>query len=112
MRASFARLTITRLRFPERDDRGTLVPDYDAEPDPLTIRRCWLEPTTSTEQNDGRLAVATGYTVDAPYLSDIVSSDLVEYEGVRYEVVGDPQHVPSPTGALNATRLTLQRWEG
>jgi hypothetical protein len=112
VRPSFARLTITRLRFPTRDDRGVLVPDYDAEPDRLDIRRCWLEPTTSTEQNDGRLAVATGYTVDAPYQCDVLASDLVEYEGIRYEVTGDPQHVPSPTGALNATRLTLQRWEG
>ena len=112
MTASFAREVITRLRYPILDDHGTAVPDYDAVPAELDIRRCWLEPVVSQEVNDGRLAVSTGWNVAAPKDADLVSTDHVRYGGVEYEVVGDPQRVPSPTGALDAVRLTLQRWEG
>lgn len=112
MTASFAREVITRLRYPVLNDHGAERPDYDATPTEVDIRRCWLEPTVSQEVNDGRLAVSTGWTVAAPKTADLVSTDHVRYGGVEYEVVGDPQRVKSPTGALDAVRLNLQRWEG
>lgn len=112
MIASFAREVITRLRYPTRSDHGVQVPDFRAVPAEEDIRRCWLEPTQSQENNDGRLAVATGWTVAAPKGADIVATDHVRYGGVEYEVIGEPQRVPSPTGALDAVRLVLQRWEG
>ena len=112
MRPSFARLTIVRLRYPTIDDHGADRPDVSAEAERLDVTRCWLEPTQSTEDADGRLAVSTGYTVDAPALADITAMDHVEYAGVEYDVVGEPQRIPSPTGALDSVRLTIQRWEG
>lgn len=112
MIASFARETITRLRYPTRSDHGVQVPDYRAVPVEFTVNRCWLEPVQSQESNDGRLAVSTGWTVAAPKNTDVVSTDHVRYQGVEYEVLGDPQRVPSPTGALDAVRMILQRWEG
>lgn len=112
MIASFAREVITRLRYPTRSDHGVDRPNYRATPDELDIGRCWLEPLQSQENNDGRLAVSTGWTVAAPKGADIVSTDHIRYGGTEYEVVGDPQRVPSPTGALDAVRLVLQRWEG
>jgi hypothetical protein len=112
MRPWQAKETITRLRYPTREDAGVLVPDLDAAPDELPIRRCWLEPTQSDEQSDGRLAVSTGYLVDAPANADITEADQVRYRDVVYDVVGDPLDVPSPTGALNSVRLMIQRWEG
>jgi len=110
--ASFARETITRLRYPTRSDHGVDVPDYRAVAAELPISRCWLEPALSQESNDGRLAVSTGWTVAAPKGADVVSTDHLRYEGVEYEVLGDPQRVKSPTGALDAVRIVLQRWEG
>lgn len=112
MIASFARETITRLRYPTRSDHGVQVPDYRAVPDELPISRCWLEPALSQEANDGRLAVSTGWTIAAPKDADVQSTDHVRYEGVEYEVVGEPQRVKSPTGALDAVRIIVQRWEG
>lgn len=112
MIASFARETITRLRYPTVNDHGAERPDYRAAADALDIGRCWLEPVQSQESNDGRLAVSSGWTVAAPPGADVVTTDHVRYEGVEYEVVGDPQRVKSPTGALDGVRIVLQRWEG
>ena len=110
--SSFARETITRLRYPLRDDFGTPMPDYTAEPERLDITGCWLEPIRSIENLDGRLAVQTGWNVAAPPGIDIASADHVEYRGVVYEAVGDAMAVPSPSGALDATQLILRHWAG
>jgi hypothetical protein len=112
VRASFARLTIVRLRYPKRTDRGVEVVDYAAAPDELSIDRCWFEPTSSAEVNDGRAAVSTGYTVDAPPTADIRSSDHLRIAGAEHEVDGQPLLLPSPTGALSSMRVTTKRWEG
>jgi hypothetical protein len=112
MRPFFAKETITRLRYPTRQDGGVTVPDLDAAPDELAITRCWLEPIQSDEQSDGRLAVSTGYLVDAPAGADITEADQVRYRDIVYDVDGDPLRVPSPTGVLDSVRLTIQRWEG
>lgn len=112
MRPSFARLTVTRLRYPTRDDYGTRVPDFSAKPDRLPIDRCWYEPTSSTEDADGRTAVLTGYTIDAPKGADIIATDHVLVDGIEYDVDGDPLRVPSPTGALDSVRVVVTRWEG
>ncbi|MET4062617.1 hypothetical protein ABID92_000431 [Frigoribacterium sp. PvP120] len=112
MRASFARLTITRLRYPLRMDRGVAVIDYAAAPLERDIDRCWYEPTSSAENLDARTAVLTGYTVDAPAGADIFATDHVRIDGIEHEVVGQPLRLPSPTGVLESTRLTTKRWEG
>ena len=112
MRASFARLTITRLRYPTRVDRGNVVADYSATPDEVDIDRCWFEPTTSTEVNDARTAVGTGYTVDAPPEADVTAADHLRIAGAEHEVDGQPLLLPSPTGALTSLRIITKRWEG
>lgn len=109
---SFARETITRLRYPSRDDFGTAMPDYTATPERADIPGCWLEPIRSIENLDGRLAVETGWTVAAPPNVDIVSADHIEYRGIVYEAVGDAVAIPSPSGALDATQVILRRWAG
>jgi hypothetical protein len=112
VRPSFARLTITRLRYPLRMDRGVAVIDYAAVPLERDIARCWYEPTSSAEDLDARTAVLTGYTIDAPAGADIFATDHVRIDGVEHEVVGQPLRLPSPTGALDSTRVTTKRWEG
>ena len=107
---SFARETIERLRYPLIDDQGTMVPDYSAAPAVLHIPRCWLVPITSTDNEDGRLAVFTGFDCVGPWGADIVFTDHVRYFGIEYEVAGDVMPVRSPTGALNETKFALRRW--
>lgn len=110
MLSSFARMVITRKRYPQIDDQGTAVRDYSATPDVKTITGCWLEPITSNEVTDDRLAVATGYQVAAPAGADVTAEDRVEYAGVDYEVEGEPLRVGSPTGALAHTQFVLRKW--
>ena len=112
MRSSFARLTITRLRYPMHTDGGVTRPDYAAEPTETPIGGCWYEPITSTIDRDGRTAVRTGYNVDAPPRIDLTEFDHVRIDGAEHELDGRPLAVPSPSGALDSTKFTSYRWEG
>lgn len=108
---SFANLSLVRVRYPTIDDHGTSVPDYDAEPAETTLTGFWVEPIESQEDNDGRLAVLSGYSVVGPYDVDLKSTDRVSFAGEVYELAGDVMRVPSPTGALNASKFSLRRWK-
>ena len=113
MRASFANRTIVRLRYPLVFDQGVEMIDLTGVPDESQIVDCWYEPTSSTVIEDGRLAISSGYTVDAP--AGVVLDarrDHVRIEGVEFRLDGGPLRVPSPTGALDSTRFTCTRWEG
>lgn len=112
MLPSFATKTITRLRYPLTTDQGVSVYNYGADPAELPIGGCWYEPINSTVDLDGRTAVRTGYTVAAPPGIDLTEHDRVRINGVVHEVDGRPLAVPSPTGALDATKFTTLRWEG
>lgn len=113
MRSSFSKLTIERLRYPIGTDQGAPATDFTAEPATTPIPGCWYEPTTSMIDRDGRTAVRTGYTVDAPADTDLEAvRDHVRIAGKEYELDGDPLDVPSPTGTLRSTRFTCYRWEG
>jgi hypothetical protein len=112
MPVSFQTRSLTRLRYPTTTDGGTTVPNYSGSPASLTIAGWWIEPTTSIENKDARLAVQTGYTAVGPIDADILSTDHVSVYGVEYEVDGDVMRVPSPTGRLDSCRLSLIRWEG
>ncbi|QHF24104.1 hypothetical protein GTU73_08825 [Rathayibacter sp. VKM Ac-2804] len=112
MTASFARMVLVRKRYPQVDDMGTSVRDYAATPDSKPIRRCWVEPLASTEVTDDRIAVATGYSVAAPHGSDVTAEDIVEFDGLDYQVEGEPTKAPSPTGSLLVSDVlfTIRRW--
>lgn len=110
--ATFAQVTIVRLRYPRITDHGVQRADYSAAAVRSSIAGCWLEPTEATEVVDGRLAVRSGYVVVMPPGTDLVADDHVEVGGVEFDVVGDVVQIPSPTGALDAARVTIVRWEG
>jgi len=109
---SFAKVTVTRLRYPRIADHGTERADYLGTPARSDIGGCWAEPTESTEVADGRLAVRTGWTVAGPPNVDLRADDHVEFGGVEYDITGDIMPIPSVTGALTASKFTLVRWEG
>lgn len=112
MRPTFARETITRLRYPKRADHGALRADYAQEPERLEIKRCWLEPQDPQENNDGRTGKREAYNVDAPAKADVLPDDKVEYRGIVYDVDGGAKHVPSPSGRIDSSRITIERWVG
>ena len=113
MRSSFAKLTITRLRYPVITDRGVMVTDWSATPTEVSIDRCWYEPAMSQIVDGSRTAISSGFVVDAPAGVDVSArTDHVRIGGVEFALTGDPQHVPSPTGALDSTKFYCERWEG
>lgn len=112
MRPSFARSVITRLRYPRINDHGNTIVDTGATPTETPIEGCWLEPIAPTEDNLGRSARTTGYTVDAPPGIDITTDDRVRYGGIVFDVAAPPLIISSPTGALNSTQITLILREG
>lgn len=110
-RASFAKVTLTKRRYPLVSDMGTSVVDLAGSPTESTIANCWLEPTESTIVTEDRVAVLTGWKVTAPEGTQLdATRDRVVYAGVEYELAGDAMPVPSPTGALNEVMFTLRRW--
>ncbi len=109
---TFQRVTIVRLRYPVIVDHGVERADYAATPTRLPIEGCWTEPIETQSVVDGRLAVLTGHTIAAPPRIDVRPADHIELAGVEYEIRGDVMPIPSPTGALDATKLNVFRWEG
>lgn len=109
---SFARVTITRKRYPVVDDMGTQVADFSGNPaTTTTIPGCWLEPIESVVEKDGRVAVLTGFTGTAPEGTDLDSfRDHIVHAGIEYELAGDAMPVKSPTGALNEVKFSIRRW--
>lgn len=110
-RVSFARVTMGRKRYPAVDDMGTAVANFDGVPTLTAIPNCWAEPIESVVDNDGRVAVLTGFTCTAPEGTDLDSfRDHIMHAGLEYELAGDAMPVVSPTGALNEVKFSIRRW--
>lgn len=110
MLPSFASDTIVRVRaVTVEDDHGDLSRDW-ATSDRVTISGCLVQPGASQEILDNRESVSIAWTVYAPYGSDVVSTDRVEFEGVTYPVSGEPLRWRSPSGQLSHVVIALERW--
>lgn len=86
--------------------RGTSTTDGygDAETDWTTPTRATLptrgvEPVSSTEDNDGRQAVITGYRVYLEAGTDLLPTDRAILRGQTCEVMGLPADWRSPHGS-------------
>ncbi|ALY09966.1 head closure Hc1 [Arthrobacter phage Pumancara] len=108
---SFARQTLVRLRPTEISDHGNVTYDY-TNPAEFPINGCIVQPTTSSEVSANRSATLTQYLVQAPASADIRDNDHFRYAGKEYQIVGEVQIQPSPTGALDHATFTMNRWEG
>lgn len=107
-------VTVTRLRGTKVDDGygGTRV-DW-TNPDRLTIRGCAMAPLVEDELvARGRQGVVDGWTLYAPYGSDVDFEDRVETPHGTFEVNGTPGHWRSPyTGRESGMTIVLQSVEG
>ena len=111
--SSFDTMTVARLRYPRVENRGAAHTDFTATPTETTIEGCWIEPTSSGEAGAARQATSTGYRLKLPEGTEIIdATDHIRIHGLEYECIGDAIHVSSPTGYLNHTQLTVERWEG
>jgi len=106
------RQTIIRLRATTAtDDHGNDVPDWSA-PGRKPIRGCAVEPGAPQEYLIGRDASRVQWFIMAPARTDVKGSDRVEWQGVVYEVSGEPAPWASESGRLDYLAIVLQTWNG
>lgn len=71
------------------DRYGNDAPTYGATADHSETGVA-VEPTSTSEVNDGRTAVTDGVTLYMPAGADVEPSDHLTVRGATYEVVGEP----------------------
>lgn len=91
--------TVTRLRpTTTTDGYGDTVTDWSS-PTSLTLTPYGVEPVSSSEDNDGRQAVITGFRLywinEWP---DVAPTDRMTVRGTTWEVDGEPADWQPPGG--------------
>ena len=112
MPLSFMRDTVTVLRAPLRDSRGTRVRDWE-HASSHELARVQVTAASTSQDRDARVTqVEDARRLRAMYDADIESGDRVVWRGETYEVDGEVFRTVSPTGRVSSTRCALARWEG
>lgn len=98
------------------ESRGSVVPDWSRPPAHLVeLEGCVVEPLSAEERGANREAVQGALEARVPRIVDVPAFARVRRPlagGRDFEVIGEPRHFRSPTGALDHTALLLKRWEG
>lgn len=90
--------TIIRQRAGTATDAySNTVPDWTT-PAEATYTTRGIEPVSSTEENDNRQTVITGYRVYLDSDADVLAGDRVVVRGHTFDVDGDPADWRSPWG--------------
>lgn len=87
-------VTVLRATATE-DDYGNPVRDWTTAA-VVEVRGCSLQPLTGAEVTIGRDTVVPRWRLWAPAGTDLLASDRVRYDGVAYEVDGEPQRWDFP----------------
>lgn len=111
---SFASQTLELLPATETTDHGNTVRTY---PVPgavgnVTLRGCVVNPVQSFEDNNNRTATITQYAVQVPPKYTVNDNDHLVYRGKVYQILGEVQFQPSPTGGMDQLVFTMERWSG
>lgn len=94
------------------DNRGTLVPNYDAPLSVETVELCSVQPGASSEDLQNRTQVTIRKSVYVNRIVQVSDFAAVEHLGVRLLMFGSAAHWRSPTGRVTNTVLNLIDWEG
>lgn len=112
MLPSFANQSITVVRPGTKEERGSIVPDWEHTEEPFTISGCSIQPASTSLSQDGRvLGIAEGWTAYLPEGSDVQAGDHIIFDGNTYEINGEPKTWTGPTRTSHV-QLNLVRWEG
>jgi hypothetical protein len=93
------------------DSHNDGVPDWDT-PSSTIISNCYVEQGTTDEQLINRDTVEILWTVYAPPGIDVLATDRIVFEGITYDIDGQPGVNRSFTRKLDYTGIALKRWEG
>lgn len=107
---SFARQSVQRLAAVTETDHGNTVRSWPAT-GPVK-NGLLIEPVNSREENLDRDATITQYRVQAPESSGFSDDDHLLYRGKTYQIVGEVQFQPSPSGLLDHLVFTMEVWTG
>lgn len=84
-----------------------------AAPSEVTLTVRGIEPVSSSEDNDGRQAVITGFRVYLDADADVLSGDRAVMRGDTYEVDGSPADWRSPIGSsVGGVVVALKKYTG
>lgn len=112
MLPSFANQTVTVIRPKLKDERGSMVPDWEDIEKSFDIEGCSVQPASTSLSQDGRiLGISDGWTCYVPDGSDIKAGDHIVFEGNTYEINGEPRAWTGPMRTSHI-QLNLVRWEG
>lgn len=110
--ASFCSETVSVIRAPLIDVRGTRERDWSRAA-AHGVAGCSVQPSsTSTDRGDAREASSESVTVYAPPGADIEEGDRIVCRLGEFAVDGIPQRWESPTGAVSHTVVQASRWRG
>lgn len=109
---SFATQVLIRERAQMVSDHGATSPDWSLPTSDLTIPGWSVQPGASDEDRANRDGVLIQWTAYGPAGADVLPGDHVRFNGVSYDVDGEPARWQSPTGSISNTVLFLKRWEG
>lgn len=113
MLPSWCSQTVIRHRTGTVTLRGSEVPDWEHELEPLSIGGCSVQPASTSLSEDGRiLGITDGWTAYLPSGSDVLAGDRIEFDGNLYEINGEPRTWQSATGQVNHMMLNLRRFAG
>lgn len=98
--------TVTRLRAAGRDRNG----DPTGDPSEVNIEGCVIWPTGSSEQTFQQDTVTSDYQVLMPPGTDVLPTDQIRWDGVVYDVDGEPGRYRNPfTGTDPGVLVTIRR---
>lgn len=104
--------TITVLHAPLADDgHNNMLPDW-AHATSTIVRNCSADPGASLEYLLNRDTSLIAWTVFAPAGTAVEATDRVKFNGVTYEVWGEPLRWNSASGHLDHVVIMLQKWGG
>lgn len=98
------------LRPVETTERGNTVRTYPETGPPLN--GLLIEPLSTREDNNNRTATITQYRVQAKPTADVRDDDHLFYRGKTYQILGEVQYQPSPTGTLDHLTFVMEVWSG
>ena len=112
MLPTWAADTVTRIRPGTKEQRGSVVPDWE-NAEEAQIAGCSIQPGATTLSQDGRvLAISDGFTGYFPPGADVKAGDKIRHGGKDYQVIGEPRAWNSPTGRVSSLQAQLERWSG
>lgn len=112
---SFYTDTVTRLRPQTGTDAhnpSSAIPDWSVAPTSSSLTGVRFQPVSTSEDTVLRNGVEVTARLLGATTIDLLPTDRITYDGVTYEVVGEPLIHRGPTGAAAHSETPLRVFSG